>query len=81
MLPQSSDTFTKSSDILNTLGVKGARPIRNSPTYVQPKSLISAEAKKLKRDVLNYLDEFIAYFHNMIGFVTRPPFCTKIVAK
>ena len=32
--------------------------------YVQPKSLISAEAKKSPiKDVLNYLDEFRAYFH------------------
>ena len=43
---------------------KGARPIRSSPTYVQPKSLILAEAKKSPiKDVLYYLNEFIAYFH------------------
>ena len=50
MLTQSSDMFTKSSDMLNknNLGVKSARPIRRSPTYVhvRPKALISAEAKK-----------------------------------
>ena len=46
---------------------KGVRPIRSSPTHVRPKSLISAEAKKLSiKDVLNYLNDtqqFIAYFH------------------
>ena len=44
---QNSDLFTKSSDMLNknTLGVKDMGPIRSSPTYVQPKALISAEAK------------------------------------
>ena len=42
----------------NILGEKGARPIRSSPTYVQPKSLISAEAKKSPiKDVLNYLND------------------------
>ena len=42
----------------NTLGVKSLRPIRSSPTYVQPKYLISAEAKKSSiKDVLNYVQE------------------------
>ena len=39
---------------------KSARPIRSSPTYVQPKALISAEAKKSPsriQDVSNYLNE------------------------
>ena len=58
--PQSSDLFTKSSDMLNknTLGVKSARLIRSSPTYVPPKALISAEAKKSPiKDVSNYLND------------------------
>ena len=44
----------------NTLGVKNVGPIRNSPTYVQSKALISAEAKKSPiaiKDVSNYLNE------------------------
>ena len=55
-----SDMFTKSSDMLNknTLGIKSARPIRNSPTYLRSKALISAEAKKSPiKDVSNYLNE------------------------
>ena len=37
---------------------KSARPIRSSPIYVQPKALISAEAKKSPiKDVSNYLNE------------------------
>ena len=37
---------------------KGAGPIRSSPTYVQPKALISAEAKKSPiKDVSNYLND------------------------
>ena len=40
----------------NTLGI--AKPIRSSPTYVQPNSLISAEAKILPiKDVYNYLND------------------------
>ena len=40
----------------STLGIKSMRPIRNRPTYVRPKSLISAEAKKSPNiDVLDYL--------------------------
>ena len=60
MLPQSSDIFIKSSDMLNknTLGIKSVRPIRNSYTYVQPKALISAEVKKSPiKDALNYLND------------------------
>ena len=39
------------------LGIKSARPIRSSPTYVEPKALISAETKKSPiKDVLNYLN-------------------------
>ena len=35
---------------------KGAGPIRSSPTYVRPKALISAEAKKSPiKDVSNYV--------------------------
>ena len=59
-LPQSSDMFTKSSDMLNknTLGVKKCGTIRSSPTYMQPKGLISAEAKKSPiKDVSNYLND------------------------
>ena len=48
ILPQSSDMFTKSSDMLNknTLGVKKCGANKKQPTYVRPKALISAEAKK-----------------------------------
>ena len=49
--------FTKSSDMLNknTLGVK---KFEASPTYVRPKALISAEAKKSPiKDVSNYLND------------------------
>ena len=43
----------------NTLGVKkSAEPISSSPTYVQPKALISAEAKKSPiKDISNYLND------------------------
>ena len=48
----------------NTLGVKSTGPIRSSPTYVQPKALISAEDKKSPiKDVSNYLNDIQAYFH------------------
>ena len=48
VLIQSSDLFTKSSDVLKKHSgcKKSVRPIRSSPTYVQPKAVISAEAKK-----------------------------------
>ena len=54
---QHSDIFTKSSDMLNknTLGVKKCEANKK---HVQPKSLISAEAKKSPNiDVLNYVLE------------------------
>ena len=36
---------------------KSVGPIRSSPTYVQPKGVISAEAKKSPiKDVSNYLN-------------------------
>ena len=39
----------------NALGVKSAGPI---PTYVRPKALISAEAKKSPiKDISNYLND------------------------
>ena len=58
MLPQSNDTFTKSSKQKHPGCKKGAKPIRSSPIYVRPKYLISAEAKKsLIKDVLNYLND------------------------
>ena len=44
----------------NTLGIKSARPIRSSIVckYVQPKTLISAEAKKLLiKNLFNYLND------------------------
>ena len=37
---------------------KGAGPKRSSPTYVRPKALISAEAKKSPiKDASNYLND------------------------
>ena len=46
ILTQSSDMFTKSSDMSkNTVGVKKCKA-NKKPTYVRPKSMISAEAKK-----------------------------------
>ena len=59
--------FTKSSDMLNknTLGVKKCGANKKQPyLYVRPKALISAEAKKSPiKDVSNYLNDIIAYFH------------------
>ena len=55
----------------NTLGVKkSARPIRSSPTYVRPKAVISAEAKKSPSKMFpkNYLNE-IQQFYNMFSQV------------
>ena len=58
ILAQSSDLFTKSSDMLNknTLDVKKCRANKKqSYLYVQPKGLISVEAKKSSfKDVSNY---------------------------
>ena len=53
--------FTKSSDMLNKKHPgckKSAKPIRSCLTYVQPKALISAKAKKSPiKDVSNYLND------------------------
>ena len=54
----------------NSLGVKSARPIRSNPTYVRPKALISAEAKK---SPIKDLELSLGHFHNN--------FDTKKVAK
>ena len=51
--------FTKSRDKKYPgCSKKSTRPIRSSPTYVQIKALIAAEAKKSPiKDVSNYLND------------------------
>ena len=65
-----------------------ASSLNRAVPYVQPKSLISSEAKKSPiKDILNYLNEFIAYFHkhdwlcHLVqkgGQVTKPIILVKI---
>ena len=45
MVPPNADTYIYAKQ-KHPGCKKGARPIRSTPTYVRPKSLISAEAKK-----------------------------------
>ena len=76
--------FTKSSDMQKHPGCKkSAGLIRSSPTYVRPKALISAEAKKSPiKDFSNYL---AAFFRTKIiikgGQVTKPIILVKICYK
>ena len=59
VLPQSSDLFTKRYAKQKHPGCKkGAGQIRSSPTFMQLKAFISAEAKKSPiKDVSNYLND------------------------
>ena len=60
MFTKSSDTYAKQK---HPGCKKSARPIRSSPTYLRPKALISAEAKKSPIKVVsNYLNEIQEFY-------------------